>query len=88
MNKTDSNQIIGWQPIETAPNNERVLLRYYKGSQTGRTRITKTYIVTEAVYFNRNGIWNDALGRLICMDSAKSKKNIPTHWMPMPPDPE
>jgi hypothetical protein len=37
-----------WQPIETAPENEYILIRYYKGGKSYGTKVTKEYIVTQA----------------------------------------
>jgi len=37
-----------WQPIETAPENEYILIRYYKGGKSYRTKVTKEYIITQA----------------------------------------
>ena len=87
-----------WQPIDTAPRDgTHILLLYYKGGRSSRTRVSHEYVVTEAFYipgyfsewdkqctYPRGQVWYDHLERLICSDRAKVKKNIPTHWMPLP----
>lgn len=91
-----------WQPIETAPRDgTHILIRYYKGGKNSRTHVTGVHVVTEGyfapkfipswaeqseTYFQGNE-WRDYLDRLIVQEHSKVKKNIPTHWMPLPPDP-
>ena len=37
-----------WLPIDTAPPNTPILIKYYKGGKNSRTRVTKKWIVTQA----------------------------------------
>jgi hypothetical protein len=75
-----------WQPIETAPTNStNVLLRYIKKGKSYGTQVTGVPIIIEASF---NGVsWVDALKRHIVDVTAQYAKNIPTHWMPKPPEP-
>ena len=75
-----------WQPIETCPLNQNVLLRYWKAGNKRWTRQTKLYVVIEAK--NNGHAWVDALDRLIVIIGAPTAKNKPTHWMPLPEEPE
>lgn len=74
-----------WKPIVTAPENRKILIRYYKGNKNWRTRVADTYIITEA-YFD-GACWYDALDRLITESGCKNPKNIITHWMEKPEEP-
>jgi hypothetical protein len=45
-----------WQPIETAPENTPILIRYYKGGKNWRTRVSDVPIITQAELTVRTGI--------------------------------
>jgi len=38
-----------WQPIETAPLDTPILILYFKGGKTSRTRVCKRWVITEAI---------------------------------------
>jgi hypothetical protein len=67
----------GWQPMETAPDGEDVLLC------VPRYGVTHKYAFIEmAVGYNSNGKWySDA------SEEPQYELNTPTHWMPLPEPP-
>jgi hypothetical protein len=78
---------MNWRPISSAPDDgTHILIRYFKGGSSNRTRVSKTYIVIEG--YLEDGAWWDALDRLIVACGCKNPKNFVTHWMPMPEEPE
>jgi len=80
-----------WKPIETAPKERKILIRYFKGNKSCRTHVSDEYIITEAYYdesYWGGASWFDALERLIVTVGTKSPKNIITHWMEKPEEPE
>ena len=71
-----------WQPIETAPENTLVLIRYfYHYKSWDRKWLISVGKLTSY------GCWKDSLGTLICNTNAKNYVNLVTHWMPLPEDP-
>jgi hypothetical protein len=64
-----------WQPIETAPKNEPILIRYLKKGKSSRTHVCNKWIVTQAIakplflhiyknynaYVNTDVPWDDEL---------------------------
>ena len=70
-----------WQPIETAPTNERILLAYQNPVFTGVKVITGAY--EKDTYSNKpKPYWKHDLYRLSGVSATRS--NQPTHWMPIP----
>lgn len=88
------------RPIDSAPKDGTpILLRYIKNGKNGRTRVSGVAVWTEARYLppffadwdteknhQYGDEWYDHLDRLICNMRSPSRKNIPTHWLPLPPE--
>jgi hypothetical protein len=50
VSESDIKEDSPWQPADTVPPNELVLIRYYKGGSSYRTRVSGAYIIIEAKY--------------------------------------
>jgi hypothetical protein len=75
----------GWQPIETAPKDEIVLLSH---------EMDKKQLVTQAAYSHEKLIWWPVSEfSVMCENIIQSGASItfqivdPTHWMPLPTPP-
>lgn len=85
----DQVEALQWQPIETAPHNERVLVFYTYTNGVGR-RIIATYYRAETLEseYEESGYaepgWYE---ESYAADTIYPIEQEPTHWMPLPPPP-
>ena len=78
-----------WQPIETAPKDETIILANFSNAclLTGAPHVWTATYVTEWCDLDGNKVeeepqWNE------CSFAAQNKNGEPTHWMPLPFPPE
>lgn len=77
-----------WQPIDTAKEDKRYLLRYYKGNPPDplRTIAINDFFVVEGYLWD--DCWYDYAGRVLQKVSSKNSKNRVTHYKPLPTPPQ
>ena len=78
-----------WQPIETAPSDETVILGNFRNAclLTGAPHVwTATYVTKwcdlAGAHVEAHARWNE------CSFAATNENGEPTHWMPLPEPPE
>lgn len=74
-----------WQPIETAPKDERVFLYRPACPYQWAQRVCGRFN-SEPYISNPRPYWSHDVERL--SGKADARKNPPTHWMPLPEPPE
>lgn len=76
-----------WQPIETAPKAGAVLLGYYAGTVSAMVWHTSAYF--KSIGFGCGDCWVvHGPGLLAYTALGQPMVFKPTHWMPLPPQPE
>ena len=76
MNIDDTNGMGGWQPIETAPKDEYIILGY---TQQGDEMPHGLYVGMGLVSSNSGKVW--------VLNSWDNEKALPSYWMPLPAPP-
>lgn len=74
-----------WQPIETAPKDNRILLGWVVGIFTGINCVIGRWN-NDSYAKKPRPYWTHDLERLTTVYGTRS--NQPTHWMPLPEPPE